>query len=253
MNLEEIKCNIDHLLADRGLTTEYKEQAVRLLLYHLYIAIDIYRYMTFSEKNIAGYWYRMFKSTYSMTGFLKERKRNREKENFPPHPLNKEKETEVKEKDDTHTKMREASDLKERQDAFEKKCMSFKDDFDEKYLEKFFCYWAQEVKGTGLMLWEMETKWTLPLRVREWSHKSFQLKDKAAALHLEREKKKTAKQTANTAEQQAIAAKREADNAKLEQEIAERKAGAVSHEEYLRMKSTQKEPSLLCKNEEGRV
>ena len=99
MNLEEIKCNIDHLLADRGLTTEYKEQAVRLLLYHLYIAIDIYRYMSFSEKNIAGYWYRTFKSTYSMTGFLKERKRNREKEKFPPHHLNKEKETEVKGKE----------------------------------------------------------------------------------------------------------------------------------------------------------
>ncbi|MBR3078374.1 MAG: hypothetical protein IKH01_01000 [Prevotella sp.] len=42
-----------------------------------------------------------------------------------------------------------------------------------------------------------------------------------------------------------------ADNEKLEQEIIERKAGAVSHEEYLRMKSTQKEstqkePSLMC-------
>ena len=255
MNLEEIKCNIDHLLADRGLTTEYKEQAVRLLLYHLYIAIDIYRYMSFSEKNKAGYWYRTFKSSYNMTGFLKERKRKRDKEKFPPHPLNKEKETEVKEKEqkNTHTIAREASDLKERQDAFEKECMSFKNDFDEEYLEKFFCYWAQEVKGTGLMLWEMENKWTLHLRVREWSHKSFQLKDKAAALHLEREKKKTAKQTANTAEQQAIAAKREQDNAKLEQEIEERKAGAVSYEEYRQMKSTQKEPSLMCKNEEGRV
>ena len=91
MNLEEIKCNIDHLLADRGLTTEYKEQAVRLLLYHLYIAIDIYRYMSFSEKNKAGYWYRTFKSSYNMTGFLKERKRKRDKEKFPPHPLIKKK------------------------------------------------------------------------------------------------------------------------------------------------------------------
>ena len=42
------------------------------------------------------------------------------------------------------------------------------------------------------------------------------------------------------------AAKREEDNARLEQEIAARKAGAVSYEEYLKMKSTQKEPSLLC-------
>ena len=83
--------------------------------------------------------------------------------------------------------------------------------------------------------------------------KPFEIETETARLHQERETKKMAKQAANTAEQQAIAAKREADNAKLEQEIEERKAGAVSHEEYLRMKSTQKEPSLLCKNEEGRV
>ena len=51
MNIDEMKCNVDHLLADRGLTTDYQDQTVRLLLYHLYVAMDIYRYMTFSEKN----------------------------------------------------------------------------------------------------------------------------------------------------------------------------------------------------------
>ncbi|MBR3079761.1 MAG: hypothetical protein IKH01_08095, partial [Prevotella sp.] len=133
MNLEEIKCNIDHLLADRGLTKEYKEQAVRLLLYHLYIAIDIYRYMSFSEKNIAGYWYRTFKSTYSMTGFLKERKRNREKEKFPPYPLNKEKETEVKEKEQKTNERAESgvsSSLEERREAFRQECLKFCEKYD---------------------------------------------------------------------------------------------------------------------------
>ena len=94
---------------------------------------------------------------------------------------------------------------------------------------------------------ELETSWDTTYRLAGWSMNSYQANDEVADLHLEREKKKTTKQTANTAEQQAIAAKREADNAKLEQEIIERKAGAVSHEEYLRMKSTQKEPSLMCK------
>ena len=95
MNFEEIKCNVDHVLSDRGLTVDYKEQAVRQLLYHLYIAIDIYRYMTFSEKNKAGFWYRTFKSSYRL---LKERKRKRDKEKSPLHPSYKERETEVKEK-----------------------------------------------------------------------------------------------------------------------------------------------------------
>ena len=76
-NIDETMNKIDSLLTDRGLTIEYKEQAVRHLLYHLYIALDIYRYMTYSEKNKAGYWYRMFRSSFSLTGFLKERKRKR--------------------------------------------------------------------------------------------------------------------------------------------------------------------------------
>ena len=86
LSIDEIKCNISHLLEDRGLTREYKEQAVRLLLYHLYVAMDIYRYMTLSEKNKAGFWYRTFKNSYRLTGFLKERKRKRDKEKSPLHP-----------------------------------------------------------------------------------------------------------------------------------------------------------------------
>ena len=254
MNLEEIKCNIDHLLADRGLTTEYKEQAVRLLLYHLYIAIDIYRYMSFSEKNKAGYWYRTFKSSYRLTGFLKERKRKREKEKFPPHPLNKEKETEVKEKEQKtlslkkEKKEKREKELKESQIAFWNECKQFIGEHKEETVVKFYCHWAEEVKGTGLMLWETKKSWNTKFRLAAWARKGYEKADNAAAIRLERAKgKKTTPQTANTAEQQAIAAKREADNAKLEQEIEERKAGAVSHEEYLRMKSTQKEPSLMCK------
>ena len=45
MNIEEMKCNVDHLLADRGLTTDYQDQTVRLLLYHLYVAMDIYHWL----------------------------------------------------------------------------------------------------------------------------------------------------------------------------------------------------------------
>ena len=38
-----IERNVDQVLADKGLVKDYKDQAVRLLLYHLYTAIDIYR------------------------------------------------------------------------------------------------------------------------------------------------------------------------------------------------------------------
>ena len=99
MNMEEIQNKVDILLGDKGLTKDGEEQAVRQLLFHLYTAIDTYRYMTFSEKNKAGFWYRTFKSSYRLTGFLKERKRKRDKEKSPLHPSYKERETEVKEKE----------------------------------------------------------------------------------------------------------------------------------------------------------
>ena len=221
MNIDEMKCNVDHLLADRGLTTDYQDQTVRLLLYHLYVAMDIYRYMTFSEKNKAGFWYRTFKSSYRLTGFLKERKRKRDKEKSPLHPSYKERETEVKEKDEKQTEQNTATG-----DAvlegFRKECLRHVGQYGQELVEDFYYHWKQ-----------MEDPWNLKLRLRAWSKKSFQLNDKAAALRLEREKKKTAKQTANTAEQQAIAAKREQDNAKLEQEMEQSKQNQMLTDEYL--------------------
>ena len=130
------------------------------------------------------------------------------------------------------------SNIESRQLAFWDACLKFEPEYDRQLLLKFYCYWAEEVNGTGLMLWETQKSWSMKLRLKAWSKKSFEFDDKAAALRLERAKAKSApkQQTANTAEQQAMAAKREQDNAKLEQEIAERKQGAVSYEEYLKMK-----------------
>ena len=89
------------------------------------------------------------------------------------------------------------------------------------------------MNGTELMLWETKKSWNMRLRLKAWSKKSYQLDDKAAALRLERAKgKATAKQVTDDA------AEREDANARLEQEIAERKAGAVSYEEWLKMKDT---------------
>ena len=140
MNIDEMKCNVDHLLADRGLTTDYQDQTVRLLLYHLYVAMDIYRYMTFSEKNKAGFWYRTFKSSYRLTGFLKERKRKRDKEKSPLHPSYKERETEVKEKEEKQTEQNTATG-----DAvlegFRKECLRHVGQYGQELVEDFYYHW----------------------------------------------------------------------------------------------------------------
>ena len=218
MNFEEIKCNVDHVLSDRGLTVDYKEQAVRQLLYHLYIAIDIYRYMTFSEKNKAGFWYRI----------LKERKRKRDKEKSPLHPSYKERETEVKEKAQKNIYIAG-------REVFHQECLGYVDKYDEQRLADFYNYWSEVNEKTGKMRFEEQRYWNTERRLKRWMNTSYSADNSAAALRLEREKKKTVKHVATTVEQQAIAAKRAADNARLEQEIRERKAKAVSHEEYLKM------------------
>ena len=232
MNIDEMKCNVDHLLADRGLTTDYQDQTVRLLLYHLYVAMDIYRYMTFSEKNKAGFWYRTFKSSYRLTGFLKERKRKRDKEKSPLHPSYKERETEVKEKEEKQTEQNTATG-----DAvlegFRKECLRHVGQYGQELVEDFYYHWKQVDKKTGKRLFEGKRCFDIDSQLRAWSKSEYTLSKETAALRLEREKKKTAKQTANTADQQAIAAKREQDNAKLEQEMEQSKQNQMLTDEYL--------------------
>ena len=115
MQIEIIEQFVDRQMVDAGLKSDFEEQAVRLLLFHLCIAIDIYRHMTQAEKNKAGYWYREeLKNSFSLTGFLKERKRKRDKKKSPLHPSYKE-ESGVKEKSQKtrHSDVRAEQDLEE--------------------------------------------------------------------------------------------------------------------------------------------
>ena len=129
----------------------------------------------------------------------------------------------------------DASLFEIRQKAFWEECLKFEKDYDRQLLSKFFCYWAEEVNGTGMMLWETKKSWNTKFRLASWSKKSYQIDDETSRLRLEHAKGKNKQPIATTVEQQAIAAKRAEDNEKLEREIAERKAKAVSHEEYLKM------------------
>ena len=233
MQIEINEQTVDRQLVDAGMKSDHEEQAIRQMFFHLFCAIRYYRDMTYAEKNTAGFLYRTkFKNVYSLTGFFKERKRNRDKKSSPLHPSYKE-ESGVLGKDyKLHIQQGDAASLFEiRQKAFWDACLKFEPEYDRQLLLKFFCYWAEQVNGTELMLWETKKSWNMRLRLKAWSKKSYQLDDKAAALRLERAKgKATAKQVTDDA------AEREDANARLEQEIAERKAGAVSYEEWLKMK-----------------
>ena len=238
MQIEINEQTVDRQLVDAGMKSDHEEQAVRQMFFHLFCAIRYYRDMTYAEKNKAGFLYRTkFKNTYSLTGFFKERKRKRDKKSSPLHPSYKE-ESGVLGKDyKLHIQQGGDTSLFEiRQKAFWDACLKFEPEYDRQLLLKFYCYWAEQVNGTELMLWETKKSWNMRLRLKAWSKKSYQLDDETSRLRLEHAKGKMTKQTANTAELQAIAAKRAEDNARLEQEIEERKASAVSYEEYLKIK-----------------
>ena len=236
MNIDEMKCNISHLLEDRGLTREYKEPSVRLLLYHLYVAMDIYRYMTLSEKNKAGFWYRTFRNSYRLTGFLKERKRKREKKNSPLHPSYKERETEVKEKEEKTLSLAELenSALDEDQIAFWNECKQFiGKEYSYKMVQSFFFHWGEKAKKNHKMLWQSERSWNTAFRLAAWKNKSYSVNDEVAAIRLQKAKKKQAEEMNAAEQQQTVAAIREQADARREQEQEQSKENQMLTDEYL--------------------
>jgi hypothetical protein len=118
--------------------------------------------MTCSEKNKAGYWYRMFRSSFSLTGFLKERKRKRDKEKSPLHPSYKERETMLKEKGENN--LPTDADARE---AFRKECLGFVKQFGEKQVNKFFRHWS-EPDQNGRMRFQKEPFWDIETRLERW-------------------------------------------------------------------------------------
>jgi hypothetical protein len=110
--------------------------------------------ITVAEKNKVGYWFRLFKGSYTLTGFLNERKRRREKKNSPLHPSFKDVEGDIeislREKASTSlSPVRVKRTLKVRQEDFWNELLTFEGKYNRKMLLAFYYYWAADVKGTG--------------------------------------------------------------------------------------------------------
>ena len=236
MQIENLDIDIVRQLENNGLKKGDKEQQIKLLLTLTYKAVKMYWSMSPEDRVLVSDWHKKFTRFYSLKNFLKERQRSSRKKSSPPAPPYLNKDEEDKDEIPSLSPAREKRSLKVRQEMFWNELLTFEGEYDRQMLLAFYYYWAEKVTGRRKMRLELETSWETKHRLATWAQRSFNKNDEAAALHLEREKKKTAKQAVNTQELQAIAAKRAEDNEKLEQEIAERKQGAVSYEEYLKMK-----------------
>ena len=209
-------------------------------MHHLYSAVAMYELMSAEDKVIIADTQKKLRYFFDSKCDLKESKRTKtEKEGMPPHSHAKEKENKKEKDEKTHTHLKRVADLdlEEDQIAFWNECKQFiGKEYSYKMVQSFFVHWGEKAKKNHKMLWQYERSWNTAFRLAAWKNKSYSVNDEVAAIRLQKAKKKQAEEM-TAADQQAIAAKREEDNAGLEREIAERKQGAVSYEEYLKMKS----------------
>ena len=240
-----LEAGIVRQLENNGLKGGEKEQQIKLVLTYAYMAVSMYREMSPEDRILASQWHKKFRRSYSLNKFLRERQRSSRKKSFPPAPPYLDKEVQDKDEIPSLSPAREKRTLKVRQEMFWNELLQYEGKYDRQMLLAFYYYWAEKVTGRRKMKMEVMTSWDTEYRLAAWSKRSFNKNDEAAEIRLERAKKSGGKQSVsgrafstveNTAEQQAIAAKRAEDNEKLEREIKERKAGAVSYEEYLKMK-----------------
>ena len=240
-----LEAGIVRQLENNGLKGGEKEQQIKLVLTHVYMAVSMYREMSPEDRILASQWHKKFRRSYSLNKFLRERQRSSRKKSFPPAPPYLDKEVQDKDEIPSLSPARVRKTLQVRQEMFWNELLQYEGKYDRQMLLAFYYYWAEKVTGRRKMKMEVMTSWDTEYRLAAWSKRSFNKNDEAAEIRLERAKKSGGKQAVsgrafstaeNTAEQQAIAAKRAEDNEKLEQEIKERKAGAVSYEEYLKMK-----------------
>ena len=150
---------------------------------------------------------------------LKERKKRGEKKKSPRTPLIKEKQPEKIEKEILSLD----ADAKE---VFRKECLSFIGQYDEQQVTDFYHYWSEASKR-GTMRFQRQKYWDTEKRLKRWCKNRYSSENTAAALRLERLRKKEPEREPE----------RKRNQERLEQEIAERKRNAVSYEEYLRMKN----------------
>lgn len=234
---EIFESNIERLLSDKGLGEGCKEQAVRKFFYYQFLAMEVYRYMTDGEKQLAGEKYRPFRTSFPFRNYFKERKRKRKKEKSPLYPY-KEKEI-IKEKGDKSIEIENAErdfskSLSERREDFRQECLSYVTKYGEQQVADFFHYWAEEDSKTGMMLFEMEKSWNTEFRLARWDNNQFTNLNSAAATRCRRTRKRQQQEQTVVDQQQAIALEREQANAKREEELAQSKANSITYEDYLK-------------------
>ena len=145
---EKIERYVNDLLTVMGIDKDGEEQLLWLFLHHACCAAAIYEVLGDDMKPVYTEMLKKLNYFFSSKISLKQRKRRKEKENFPPYPLLKGKVKQEKGEKNiyTHTAVGETgivfSDLDQRKEAFKMECWARRNDYDRKMLANFFNYWS---------------------------------------------------------------------------------------------------------------
>ena len=218
--MKKIERYVSDLMTVSGVEKEGKEQNVGLALYHLLMSAALRDLMSDDDKELFRQLTKKLQYFFCTRLSLKERKRKTEKKIIPPNPLLKEKEK--KEKAEKHLSI--VADAKE---AFRKECLQYVGQYGEQRVADFYRHWTED-DANGRMRFERERFWNTATRLERWMKNEYSVANEMAAQRLQKLKKQQSKEVS--------AQERNEANDRLWQQYADMKKGAVSHEEWLRMK-----------------
>ena len=229
MEIEKIEGYVRCLLESWALHEDGEERVVWETLHDLLMAVSRYELMSAAEKDMTTKLCKKLQYHFETKFSLKERKRKAKKENFPPNPLIKEKQTKEIEKKPRPC----VCDAKE---AFRLECQKYGEQYDKQLVNDFFYYFTEPTKS-GKMLFEEQKHWSTKNRLARWVNNQHSSEIKAASERLKKARGKRQKEGDEERRSKELAAQREEANARLEEQIEQSKAGAVTREEWLAMKA----------------
>lgn len=230
MEYAKIEGYVRCLLESWALHEDGEERVVWQTLHDLLMAVSRYELMSAAEKDMTTKLCKKLQYHFETKFALKERKRKAKKENFPPNPLIKEKQTKEIEKKVSLSVC--DADL----EAFRQECLGFIGQYDKQLVANFFYYYSQPTKS-GKMLWQVQKYWSTKNRLELWVNNEHSSDIMAASERLKKARGKRQKAGDEEARSKQLAAEREEADARREREQEESKAGAVSREEWLAMKA----------------
>lgn len=237
---EKIESYVDDLLTVMGVDKDGEEQSLWLFLHHTCCAAAIYEVLDDGVKPVYNEALKRLNYFFSSKISLKQRKRRKEKENFPPHPLLKEKVKQEKGEKIiyTHTAVGETgivfSDLDQRREAFKMECWARRDRYDRELLANFFNYWSDVNPKTHMMRFEEEEYWDIDCRLPRWKNNSHTVADATAAIRLSKTKAKQTQEQQAEEQTKKAAAERQQEDAEREAKTAQSKQEQMLTEDYIR-------------------